>query len=75
MSRVVAIANQKGGVGKTMTTLNLGHALAEHGHQVLLVDADAQSSLTVALQLDPPRNLPGLPMYFSRINLRTLCPR
>lgn len=52
MSRVIAIANQKGGVAKTTTTLNAAHALAQLGHRVLMVDFDPQSSLTVALQFD-----------------------
>jgi chromosome partitioning protein len=52
MSRTIAIANQKGGVGKTTTTLTLGAALAERGRSVLLVDLDPQSSLTVALGID-----------------------
>ena len=53
MGRVYAISNQKGGVGKTTTTLNLGAALQELGKQVLLVDMDPQASLTVCLGLVP----------------------
>src|SRR5436305_1881782 len=47
--RIIAIANQKGGVGKTSDTINLGGALAEAGRRVLLVDLDPQGHLTDAV--------------------------
>lgn len=53
MGKVYAIANQKGGVGKTTTTMNLGAALAERGQRVLLVDLDQQGSLTAYCGLKP----------------------
>jgi len=51
--RVIAIVNQKGGCGKTTTTVNLAGALAEEGHRVLVVDMDPQAHATLALGLEP----------------------
>ena len=55
--KVISIANQKGGVAKTTTTLNLGVCLAKHGARVLMIDADYQGSLSISAGLDNPDNL------------------
>ncbi len=53
VTRVLAVANQKGGVAKTTTVASLGAAIAEQGHRALLVDLDAQACLTFSLGIDP----------------------
>ena len=62
MCRVIAIVNQKGGVAKTTTTINLGVGLAKEGKKVVLADADPQGHLTMGLGF--PKNL--------RVTLKTM---
>lgn len=57
MCRIIAVANQKGGVGKTTTCVNLGIGLARAGKRVLLVEADAQGSMAISLGVQEPDEL------------------
>ena len=54
MCKVIAVSNQKGGVGKTVSCVNFGIGLAREGKKVLLIDADPQGSLTISLGYEEP---------------------
>ena len=65
--KVIALTNQKGGVGKTTTAVNLGVCLSKQGKKVLLVAADAQANLTMSLGYPRPDDLPIQPLYFAEV--------
>lgn len=68
---IISVANQKGGVGKTTSTVNLARALVEAGKRVLVIDSDPQSSLSIVHGLDPRRlrelDATGKTFYFGLV--------
>ncbi|WP_408641678.1 ParA family protein [Solicola gregarius] len=59
-TRVFVVANQKGGVGKTTSTVNIAASMAQHGQRVLVVDLDPQGNASTALQIDHRQGTPGI---------------
>jgi chromosome partitioning protein len=74
MAKVIAIANEKGGVAKTTTTLSLGAALAEQNYRVLLIDLDAQANLSLAVGVEPEKVKHSVAnLLLDSIPLKSIC--
>lgn len=74
MCKIIAVANQKGGVGKTTTCVNLGIGLARKGKRVLLVEADAQGSMAVSLGIQEPDGKERLQIMYETFNQEETVP-
>ena len=71
MSHVLAILNQKGGVGKTTTTYNIASILANEGNKVLMIDSDSQASLTLMMGIDPLSTEDNLAAIYDGIDINS----
>ena len=69
MTKIIAVLNQKGGVGKTTTTYNIASVLANEGNKVLMIDSDSQASLTLMMGIDPLSTDDNLAAIFDGVDI------
>jgi len=73
MGKIVSFANQKGGVGKTTTTINLASLLGENGYQVLVVDLDPQANATTGLNYEPNNEINIYQLLANNLSINDVC--
>ena len=71
MTKIIALLNQKGGVGKTTTTYNIASVLANEGNKVLMIDSDSQASLTLMMGIDPLSTEDNLAAIYDGIDINS----